>query len=150
MSGHHQPENSSSSDKRGVGTLVGSRLDHLPMGGISQRQSKSMTGSLDLLSASRSLTGERHFTALAGEASACCWQFEHFFFFFFFLCACVCAGDACWVWKRYDCERYPPEKGRNGREGFEELTIMAMTMTTVINSNNRCIRVNKNRRFSAK
>ena len=41
-----------------------------------------MAGSLDLLSASRSLTGERHFTALAGEASACCWRFEHICFVF--------------------------------------------------------------------
>ena len=30
----------------------------------------------------------------------------------------------------------PPEKGRNKREG---LTMRAMTMTTAISSNNRCI-----------
>ena len=42
---------------------IAGRLDHSPMGGISQRQSESMTGSIDLLSASRSLAGERHFTA---------------------------------------------------------------------------------------
>jgi len=42
---------------------IAGRLDHSPMGGISQRQSESMAGSIDLLSASRSLTGERHFTA---------------------------------------------------------------------------------------
>jgi len=34
---------------------IAGRLDHSPMGGISQRQSESMTGSIDLLSASRSL-----------------------------------------------------------------------------------------------
>ncbi len=42
---------------------IAGRLDHSLMRGISQRQSKSMMGSIDLLSASRSLAGERHFTA---------------------------------------------------------------------------------------
>jgi hypothetical protein len=36
-------------------THWGRHLDHSPMGGISRRQSESMTGSIDLLSASRSL-----------------------------------------------------------------------------------------------
>ncbi len=71
---------------------VAGHLDHSPMGGISQRQSESMTGSVDLLSASRPLTGERHFTALAG-GSISVWLAVRacfFFCFFFFFCFCFC------------------------------------------------------------
>ena len=60
-----------SRDKHGVSALVGSHLDHSPMGGISQRQSESMTGSISrhqmVGSISQRFRG-KHFIALAGEA----------------------------------------------------------------------------------
>ena len=93
-------------------------------------------GSIDLLSASRSLEARgisqpsrgKH-QRIAGRSSK---------YNFLFGCVCVVAFGFGFVLvvqigfvKRRDCKHYPPDKGKRRREGVAELTIAVMTMTTV-------------------